>query len=163
MSAAADSPPPKPSRRPLILGLALAPLLGGAGFYASYAGLIPGLGGTEAAPVASPAPAAGTAATSTTTFVPLDPITINLGTRGQARHLRFVAQLEVPPAHAAEVARQMPRVIDVLNTYLRALDLPDLEEPAALTRIRAQMLRRVQLVLGPERVSDLLVMEFVFN
>lgn len=163
MSADADSPPPKPSRRPLILGLALAPLLGGAGFYASYAGLIPGLG-TPAAPPASGAQSATAApAPAATVFVPVEPITINLGARGQARHLRFVAQLEVPPTQAAEVARQMPRIVDVLNTYLRALDLPDLEEPAALPRIRAQMLRRVQLVLGSDRVSDLLVMEFVFN
>jgi flagellar FliL protein len=69
----------------------------------------------------------------------------------------------VPVAQAEEVARQMPRIVDVLNTYLRALDLPDLEEPAALTRIRAQMLRRIRLVVGADRVNDLLVMEFIFN
>ncbi len=96
-------------------------------------------------------------------FVPVDPITINLGAGGQTRHLRFVAQLEVPAAQSAEVARQMPRIVDVLNTYLRALDLPDIEEPAALSRLRGQMLRRVRLVVGPDRVNDLLVMEFVFN
>jgi flagellar FliL protein len=158
MSEPADSPP-KPSRLPLILGLVLAPVLGGAGFYAAWSGLLPLPGasgpGTSAVLAVTPTPAAA--------FVPIDPITINLGTRGQARHLRFVAQLEVPPAHAAEVARQMPRIVDVLNTYLRALDLPDIEEPAALGRIRGQMLRRVRLVVGPDRVSDLLVMEFVFN
>lgn len=163
MSAAADSPPPKPSRRPLILGLVLAPLLGGAGFYASYAGLIPGLGAPGAADPAAARTEIAAPASPVTTFVPIEPITINLGARGEARHLRFAAQLEVPPAQAAEVARQMPRIVDVLNTYLRALDLPDLEEPAALPRIRAQMLRRIQLVVGPDRVSDLLVMEFVFN
>lgn len=162
MSEPADSPPPRRSRLPLILGLALAPALGGGGFYAAYAGLIPGLGGTAA----DPAPSGPTAAAPTApiaSFVAIDPITINLGTRGQTRHLRFVAQLDVPPAHAAEVRQQMPRIVDVLNTYLRALDLPDLEEPSALTRIRAQMLRRVRLVLGQDRVNDLLVMEFVFN
>ena len=49
------------------------------------------------------------------------------------------------------------------NSYLRALELRDLEDPSALTRLRAQMLRRVQVVAGPERVNDLLVMEFVLN
>lgn len=158
MSETADSPPPKPSRKPLLIGLVLAPVLGGAGFYATYAGLVPGLG-RGAPPVA----ASMVAAAPASTFVPVDPITINLGARGQARHLRFVAQLDVPPDQAAEVARQMPRIVDVLNTYLRALDLPDLEEPSALGRLRGQMLRRVRLVVGPERVNDLLIMEFVFN
>ena len=57
----------------------------------------------------------------------------------------------------------MPRILDVLNTYLRAVEVRDLEEPAALVRLRAQMLRRVQVVTGEGRVRDLLVTEFVMN
>jgi flagellar protein FliL len=154
------APAPRPSKAPLLIGLVLAPVLGGAGFYAAYAGLIPGLGAPE---TGTPPAALAVTRTASTIFVPIDPITINLGARTQTRHLRFVAQLEVPPEQAAEVRRQMPRVVDVLNTYLRALDLPDLEEPAALHRLRGQMLRRVRLVVGPERALDLLIMEFVFN
>jgi flagellar FliL protein len=54
-------------------------------------------------------------------------------------------------------------VVDVLNGYLRALEPREIEDPAALMRIRAQMLRRVQVVAGGDRVRDLLVMEFVVN
>lgn len=157
MTQTADSPPAKPSRRPLLIGLGLAPLLGAAGFYASYSGLL-SPGSTSEDP---PSPAAQPGQPSS--FVPIDPITINLASNGQVRHLRFAAQLEVIPAHAAEVSRLMPRIVDVLNTYLRAVDLPELEAPAALTRLRAQMLRRVQLVTGPGMVSDLLIMEFIFT
>ena len=57
----------------------------------------------------------------------------------------------------------MPRVLDVLNTYLRAVEVRDLEEPAALARLRAQMLRRIQVVTGEGRVRDLLIAEFVLN
>ena len=57
----------------------------------------------------------------------------------------------------------MPRIVDVLNTYLRAVEVRDLEEPAAMARLRAQMLRRVQVVTGEGRVRDLLVTEFVLN
>jgi flagellar protein FliL len=158
MTQAADSPPPARSRLPLLIGLVLALLLGGGGFYATYSGLLaPGTPSAEAGPeVAAPRGALPT-------FVPIDPITINLGARGQSRHLRFIAQLEVLPAHSAEVTRLMPRILDVMNTYLRAVDLPELEEPAALTRVRSQMLRRIQLVTGPGRVTDLLITEFVFN
>ena len=80
-----------------------------------------------------------------------------------AKLLRFAGQLEVAPEHATEVAGLMPRVLDVLNTYLRAVDVRDLEEPSSLARLRAQMLRRVQVVTGEGRVRDLLITEFVLN
>jgi flagellar FliL protein len=88
---------------------------------------------------------------------------ISIGRGGLARHLRFEAQLEVDPARASEVTTLMPRVVDVLNGYLRAVDVSDLEDPASLVRLRAQMLRRVQIVTGEGAVRDLLVMEFVVN
>ena len=88
---------------------------------------------------------------------------ISLPPGSSAKHLRFAGQLEVAPEHAAEVAQLMPRVLDVLNTYLRAVEVKDLEEPAALPRLRAQMLRRIQVVTGEGRVRDLLVTEFVLN
>lgn len=158
--AAADPPPPKASKLPLLGGLALALALGGGGFYATYSGMVLPAPAPEAA---LPAPGQPGPAAPGSSYLPVDAITINLGQRGPARHLRFVSQLEVAPAHLAEVTRLMPRIVDVLNTYLRALDPPELEEPAALTRIRGQMLRRIQIVAGPGAVSDLLIMEFVFN
>ncbi len=53
--------------------------------------------------------------------------------------------------------------MDVLNGYLRAVDVPALEDPSSLIRLRAQMLRRVQIVTGEGRVRDLLIIEFVLN
>ena len=157
----------KPSRKGLVIGLILALAGGGAGFYASYSGLVSGLiGGSGHAPAAEAQATEGTTAGTSGAevgFVPLDPITISLGPRAESRYLRFSAQLEVAPALASEVEYLKPRIMDVLNVYLRALDPLELEEPAALLRLRAQMLRRVQIVTGPGFVSDLLVMEFVLN
>ena len=53
--------------------------------------------------------------------------------------------------------------MDVLNSYLRAVAVSDLEDPSALVSLRAQMLRRIQLVTGEGRVRDLLIMEFVLS
>ena len=96
-------------------------------------------------------------------FVAMEPIAISLKPGSGAKLLRFTGQLEVAPESAAEVAGLMPRVVDVLNTYLRAVEVRDLEEPAALVRLRAQMLRRVQVVTGEGKVRDLLVTEFVLG
>lgn len=157
----------KPSRIGLVIGLVMALAGGVAGFYSTYSGLVSGLiGGSGHAPTAEAQATEGADAETPRAdvgFVPLEPITISLGPRAESRYLRFSAQLEVAPAHASEVEYLIPRIMDVLNIYLRALDPLELEEPAALLRLRAQMLRRVQIVTGPGYVSDLLVMEFVLN
>jgi flagellar FliL protein len=63
----------------------------------------------------------------------------------------------------AEVTLLLPRIMDVLNSYLRAVDVAQIEDPSALIRIRAHMLRRIQIVTGEGRVRDLLITEFVMN
>lgn len=159
-AAVAEAPAGKRSRA-ILIGLAVAVLMGGGGFYATYTGLV---GPFQASPALTDHAADRQAAPQRQfAYIPLDPIIVNIGTREQARLLRFNASLEVLPAQASEVSRLKPRIIDVLNTYLRALEMHELEEPAALIRLRSQMLRRVQIVTGSGRVNDLLVTEFVFN
>ena len=96
-------------------------------------------------------------------FVPVEPLTVALKGGDDKTHLRFRAELEVPTQYKPDVELLLPRVMDVLNGYLRALQPSDIENPSALARLRAQMLRRVQIVTGQGRVNDLLIMEFVIN
>lgn len=154
-SPAGDAKPAR-GKGGLLLGLGLAALLGGGGFYAVWSGLFDP---TAFLPAGDPAAAPAVEVA----FVALEPIMITLPPGGSARRLRFTGQLEVDPARAAEVAALTPRVLDTLGTYLRAVDLADLESPAAVQRLRAQMLRRVQVVTGEGRVRDLLVTEFILN
>ena len=159
-AADASVAPEKASRsgmKGILLGLAGAAALGGGAFYAVYSGLVDQLTKPDAGARQVQAILGEVA------FVPMDPIMISLPPGANARLLRFTGQIEVAPAHVAEVTALMPRIIDVLNTYLRAVDVRDLEDPAATMRLRAQMLRRVQVVTGEGRVRDLLVTEFVMN
>lgn len=152
-------------RAPMIIGLVLALIGGGGGFYAAFEGLLPFRQAADhvlrAVETDAEDPAGEDIADMA--FVPIDPLVISLSGDGQTRHLRFRAQLEVEQDDAAEVARLMPRIVDVLNTYLRALSITDLENNGAMLRLRAQMLRRVQIVTGRDGVNDLLIMEFVLN
>lgn len=155
-----EEAPRKKSKLPLLIGLVLMLLLGSGGFYAVYSGLILGPPHAAADPNAAGEPVPE--ALPAIAFVALEPMVISLN-GGGARHLRFNAQLEVPLAYQHDVETLKPRVMDVLNGYLRAVDVKLLEDPAAMMRIRAQMLRRVQIVTGEGRVRDLLIIEFVLN
>ena len=96
-------------------------------------------------------------------FVPLDPLIVNVDSPEGGRYLRFVAQVEAAPGKAVEVEANKPRFADVLNGYLRAVDIADLENPRALDLLRGQMLRRLQTVAGEGAIRDLLIVEFVLN
>ena len=152
--AADPPPPPRRSKLPVVIGAVLAVLLGAGGFLASYSGLV-------SLPAGGSAEAPSTLADSE--FVPLEPMLVSLGGSGAGRHVRFAATLEVAGRHRNEVEKLMPRILDVLNGYLRAVDPQEFAAPGALIRLRAQMLRRVQVVTGEGRVRDLLVVEFVLN
>lgn len=140
---------------PIILGLVLALALGGGGFYAAWSGMI--LAPAEEHAKAEMKPLGDIA------FVPLDTMVISLAPDAGSDHLRFSAQVEVEGSAVAEVTLLMPRILDVLNSYLRAIDTASIEDPQAMARLRAQMLRRVQIVTGEGRVRDLLITEFVLN
>ncbi len=161
-NSAEKTPGKSGSKAPLLLGMVLALAGAGGGFYAVQSGMLLKLGTTEEVP-AKPVEAARIGAMPDVAFVPVEPLIVSLTGKDANRVLRFRAQLEVASAHKSEVEILMPRVVDVLNTYLRALRLEDLTETVSMVRLRAQMLRRVQIVTGGDRVSDLLIMEFVLN
>jgi flagellar protein FliL len=159
MSDAVEGDDPKPkkkSKMPVLTGLMLALVLGGGGFYATFSGMI--LGGKSAIDHAADGDAMPDIA-----FVPIDPVIVSLGDAAENRHLSFTSQLEVEKIHAAEVALLLPRILDVLNSYLSAVDPTSLEGNSAIVRVRAQLLRRIQIVTGEGRVRDLLITEFVLN
>ncbi|MBU2981188.1 flagellar basal body-associated FliL family protein [Lentibacter algarum] len=156
--AQAVDAPKKKSKMPMIIGLLLALAGGGGGFFAVYSGIIlgpPSHADEEVEDHAGDLPDIA--------FVELTPLTVSLFDNGRDRHLRFRAQLETPGQYQGDVEKLLPRIVDVLNSYLRAVELDDLKDSAALVRLRAQMLRRVQIVVGEGRINDLLIMEFVLN
>ncbi|MGV8988851.1 MAG: flagellar basal body-associated FliL family protein [Cypionkella sp.] len=152
-----DAAPKKKSKLPLIIGLALFVCLGGGGFYAVYSGLI------LAHPSETTHKETANGIAPDIVFVPITQVTISIGKASENHHLRFTSQLEVNKAKEEEVTGLVPRILDILNGYLRAVDVAELEDPDALVRLRSQILRRIQIVTGEGRVRDLLVTEFVLD
>ncbi len=155
-----EEAPKKKSKLGLIVGLVLALALGGGGFFAVYSGMI--LSPHTEEPE-TPTEENLVLDLPQVAYIELDPLVISLGRSARNRHLRFRASIEVEPKYLQDVTTLKPRVLDVLNSYLRAVEVTDLEDPSALVSLRAQMLRRIQLVTGEGRVRDLLIIEFVLN
>ena len=154
MSATTD-PEPTPRRRrilPMLAGVLGAILLGAGGFHAVSTGLILAPESVRPPPVSQDF-----------AHLPIESVTITLPEGSNARFLRFSGQIEVAAGSLADMQRLHPRFLDMINTYLRAVDVPDLTEPGAILRLRAQILRRLQVIAGDGHVRDLLITEFVLN
>lgn len=169
-TGAAEETPRRRSKAPLVGALA-ALLLGGGGFYAAYSGLVevPFLGPpTGASPqtadtgpdLLDPGRPQGTEAPG---YVPLAPLVVALGPRAEADLLKVTLVVETPQGREPEVEAAVPRIMDVLNTFLRAVEESVLADPAEMARLRAQMLRRVRLVTPSGAVRDVLIQEFVLT
>ncbi|MBK1660027.1 flagellar basal body-associated FliL family protein [Paracraurococcus ruber] len=95
-------------------------------------------------------------------FIELPEMTVTLTNGGRPRQLKLTLALEVagdPALLRPDVVT--PRLYDGLVTYLRTLRDGELEGALALDRLRADLFRRVDLLLGPGVLRDVLVTGFV--
>lgn len=147
---------PKRGKGTVLIAGAIVLLFGGGGFAIGRSGLLPGFSaGAHPVTVAhGPAPAHGT-------FVEVDPLVISLPSDSGHNHLRIAVTLEVMPDAVHDVELLMPRIIDMLNTYLRAVEVADLEKTHILYQIRAHLRARMALIVGEGQVQDVLIREFV--
>lgn len=150
---------------PLLIGVILAAVGGGGGFWAVTSGpLGPSTAAADHAETGvDDGHGGGGSDPVDVAFVELETLVVSLGAEGTGRNLIFSAALEVRPQYQEEVTLLTPRVLDVLNSYLRVVSISELSDPTSLARLRAQMLRRIQVVTGTGRVRDLLVTQFLVN
>lgn len=150
-----DETPKKGGKMPLIAGLLAAVLGGTSAFFFMYDSGIDEPAAMEETEQFNPVGEAN--------FIALAPIIIPLGDGLANRSLRFQAHLEVARSEMSRVEALTPRIIDVLNTYLRAVEIETLQDRRALLVLRAQMLRRIQVVVDSTAIQDLLITEFFIN
>lgn len=142
---------------PLIIGLALALTLGGGAAYGVMSGMIP----TPFGPEDPKAALEETKPEKPAVFVEFEPLTLTIGLGPASRQLRLTFAVETEKEHEKTIDEMRPRILDTLNTLLRAVDDEDLNAPYALDRLRAQMTRRVRIAVGPEFVRDVLIVQYV--
>ncbi|MDJ0948488.1 MAG: flagellar basal body-associated FliL family protein [Alphaproteobacteria bacterium] len=116
-------------------------------------------GETEQAAEAEPEPQ------HTMIFHDLPDLLVNLNTAGRKSHyLKVSISLELEDA--ADIPRiqaVMPRIIDNFQIYLRELRVEDLRGSAGLTRLREQLLKRINMAAAPAKILDVLFREMLIQ
>ncbi|MEM9169155.1 MAG: flagellar basal body-associated FliL family protein [Pseudomonadota bacterium] len=96
-------------------------------------------------------------------FVNVEPLVVSLGPNARAQYLKISISIETKPGYEGSIEKMIPKFRDVLNTYLRAVDERDLTEPAAMTKLRAQILRRIRIAADDLPIDDVLITDFILT
>jgi flagellar protein FliL len=97
------------------------------------------------------------------TFLTLPDIVTNVqSSDGRPTHLKLKLTLEMTDGHQVEVLQsQMPRLQDMLQAFLRELRPEELQGSAASFQLRAELTRRVNLILAPGKIDAVLIEEML--
>ncbi|MEZ5690864.1 MAG: flagellar basal body-associated FliL family protein [Rickettsiales bacterium] len=88
---------------------------------------------------------------------------VNLNSsRKSSQFLKTTIILEVPKEEDINyIESNLPRVVDVINTYLRELRASDLAGTAGIQRLREEILLRVNKALAPIEINNVLFKEII--
>ncbi len=94
-----------------------------------------------------------------TGFITLEPFTVSL--KGRARILRLSITVETPLEMADMIDPKDPKLRDAFMGYLSALGMEQVQDAAFLVRLRTQLTRRAEFILGADSVSNILITDFM--
>lgn len=92
-------------------------------------------------------------------YVDMEPFTVSL--KGRTRILRIGVSLEAPEHSIDALDPNDPKLRDAFMGYLSAIDIKQVEEATFLVRLRAQLTRRAQFVLGAENIHNVMITDFL--
>ncbi|MGZ9114895.1 MAG: flagellar basal body-associated FliL family protein [Brevundimonas sp.] len=97
------------------------------------------------------------------TFFTLPDMVVNIqAPDGRPTYLKLKLTLETKDAHVAEqLQSEMPRMQDMFQGFLRELRPEDLAGSAGSFQLRAEILRRVNLIAAPGKVDAVLIEEML--
>lgn len=98
-------------------------------------------------------------------FYTLPDIVVNMQTPdGKPTFLKLKLAFELPDHTTADTMdAEMPRLQDTFQTFLRELRPEDLAGSEGTMQLRAELQRRVNLVIAPSKVNGVLIEEMLIN
>jgi flagellar FliL protein len=136
----------------ILIAVPVVLLLLGGGLW--FTGILPHMLGMEkheeiSAEAARPAPP---------TFIDVPDMIANLNSLARkTSYVKLTARIEVPkPEDVEKVKAAMPRLQDMMQTYLREMRPEELRGSAGTYRLREELLVRANAAVAPAKVSDVL-------
>jgi flagellar protein FliL len=139
-------------RRLMMIGAAILVLLGGAagGYFLFFAKKEP----AKLADLPPPKPL----------FVDVPDLLVNMSTqpgeRTQYLKIKIVLEVKDQPL-VAQIQPNIPRMVDIFQTYLRELRPGDLAGSAGMFRLKEELTRRVNSTIAPHQVTAVLFKEIL--
>ncbi len=88
-------------------------------------------------------------------------VNLNVGSK-RPSFLKMTVSLEIPgESQVPRIEEKMPRIRDSFQVYLRELRQEDLQGSAGLYRLREELLLRINKVVYPAKVNDILFKEIL--
>jgi flagellar FliL protein len=97
-------------------------------------------------------------------FVEMPDLLVNMSTQPGERtqYLKIKVVLEVKDqVLVAQITPNIPRVVDIFQTYLREVRPTDLNGSAGMFRLKEELTRRVNSTIAPHQVSAVLFKEIL--
>lgn len=97
-------------------------------------------------------------------FVDMPEVLVNLnaGPGERTQYLKIKVVLEVKDAPVvAQITPNLPRMVDIFQTYLREVRPIDLQGSAGMFRLKEELTRRVNTTIAPSQVSAVLFKEIL--
>lgn len=96
-------------------------------------------------------------------YFDLQDMLINLvSTNKKGNYLKISISVEFSDPHSLDKLKALkPRLTDQYQVFLRSLRVEELRGSSGLERIREELLRRTNLIMAPEKVTNILFREIV--
>lgn len=161
-AAGEDAEGKKSGGKMKLILIAVPVLLIGAGAGLWFTGILPNLLGMKKE---DPEAAAIAAKPKPPTFVDLPELIANLNSNpGRPAYVKIIARLEIPKQEDVEKVRAiMPRLQDMMQTYLREMRPDELRGSAGTYRLREELIGRANVAAAPAKVSDVLFSQMLIQ
>jgi len=165
----APPPPPEPTETPLkkagkgklilLIAVPVGLVLAGGGLW--FSGILPHVLGMNK----HEAHAEEAAQAVLPVYIDVPEMVANLNSANhKPSYVKLTARIEVPrPEDADKVKAAMPRLQDMMQTYLREMRPEELRGSAGTYRLREELLVRANAAVAPAKVSDVLFTQMLIQ